>query len=233
MKRTTAMYLAFCMALAQAFSKHTNGQERPKMHSPIRHRFHHTDITTTNAAATPTTTAMTASAGEFVSLVAAHEGSLRGKHQVKAAGGVLFLTGLLDSYTSLLIAHPYPTKIISSAIVGGLGDVLIQSYQARTTKKPIDVRRLLVFSSVCGLYMAPVINVWFNFLASLPFLASMSNLKKALWQMFIDQTVGATVITVGFFFAFEMVRCFFRSLILLAFACMFVCIVVVGWDACL
>jgi hypothetical protein len=217
MKRT-AMYLTLCVvAMVHAFSKNGNGQERPKMHSPMRplqarHRRHDpvrsSSSSTAAAASTPT-----GQLAELVSLVDARDGGLRvkggvGKQQganVKAAGSLRFLTGLLDSYTNLLIAHPYPTKMISSAIVGGLGDVLIQSYEARKTKKPIDLRRLLVFSSVCSLYMAPVINVWFNFLASLPFLASMSNLKKALWQIFIDQTVGATLITVGFFFAFEMV----------------------------
>jgi hypothetical protein len=124
----------------------------------------------------------------------------------KQAGGLLFLTTLLDKYTGLLNTHPYATKIVSSFIVGGLGDVLVQAYEGRTTKKPIDLRRLLVFSSVTGIYIAPIINLWFNYLATMPFLATMSNLKKALWMMFVDQTVGATIITIGFFFAFEMVR---------------------------
>ena len=124
----------------------------------------------------------------------------------KQAGSILFLTTLLEKYSGLLNTHPYATKIVSSFLVGGLGDMLIQAYEGRTTKKPIDLRRLLVFSCVTGIYIAPVINLWFNFLANMPFLATMSNLKKALWMMFIDQTMGATIITIGFFFAFEMVR---------------------------
>ena len=126
--------------------------------------------------------------------------------KVQQAGGLLFLTSLLNGYTGLLSSHPYITKIVSSAVVGGLGDVLIQSYDGRKSKKPIDLRRLLVFSMVTGIYIAPVIHLWFNFLAGMPFLAKMSNMKQALWMMFVDQTVGATIITMGFFFAFEMVR---------------------------
>ena len=126
--------------------------------------------------------------------------------KLQQAGGLLFLTSLLNGYTGLLNSHPYITKIVSSAVVGGLGDVLIQSYDGRKTKKPIDLRRLLVFSMVTGIYIAPVIHLWFNFLAGMPFLAKMSNMKQAMWMMFVDQTLGATIITMGFFFAFEMVR---------------------------
>lgn len=141
-------------------------------------------------------------------------GTVQGKDQrvssskmnYKQAGSILFLTTLLDKYSSLLDTNPYVTKIVSSFLVGGLGDMLIQAYERRETKQPIDLRRLLVFSSVTGIYIAPVINLWFNFLASMPFLATMTNLKKAFWMMFVDQTVGATIITIGFFFAFEMVR---------------------------
>lgn len=34
--------------------------------------------------------------------------------------------GLLQLYESALVRHPWPTKIISSGIIGGMGDVLIQ-----------------------------------------------------------------------------------------------------------
>ena len=81
----------------------------------------------------------------------------------------------------------------------------MQQFQRRNTDKPFDYRRLGVFSSVAGFYIAPVINVWFNWLNSIAMPASFNNIGKALVQMAIDQTVGATVITAGFFFAFELV----------------------------
>ena len=125
-------------------------------------------------------------------------------------GLALLLSNMLETYSRLLQEHPYPTKIISSGLVGGAGDVLIQQFQRRNNKdKPFDFRRLIVFSSVAALYIAPTINVWFNWLNSIPLPTGYSNIAKALVQMAIDQTVGATVITVGFFYAFELAdRCF-------------------------
>jgi hypothetical protein len=124
----------------------------------------------------------------------------------KQAGGILLLlTSLLNSYTSLLERSPYPTKMVTSAIIGALGDYLVQKYEGRKTNKAIDLRRLIVFATVCGLYIAPVIHIWFEFLNKMPFLASMGKYSKAFAMMFVDQSVGATVITLGFFFAFEAV----------------------------
>jgi len=116
---------------------------------------------------------------------------------------VLFFTNMLDAYSKLLIEHPYPTKIISSGIVGGVGDALMQQYTRRNSDTPFDYRRLAVFTSVAAFYIAPVINVWFNWLNGLPMPANFNTVGKALVQMAIDQTIGATVITAGFFFAFE------------------------------
>ena len=131
---------------------------------------------------------------------------------------------LIDTYSLLLTTNPFPTKVltliqsvdcknsvlslqmISSAIVGGLGDILIQKIQMRNTNKSFDYRRLLVFSLVAGLYIAPVIHVWFDWLDKLPFLQSMTGFNKAAIMMLIDQTIGATVINMFFFVAFETVR---------------------------
>ena len=123
----------------------------------------------------------------------------------KQAGAILFLTTLLDSYTNMLEKSPYPTKMVTSAIIGALGDYLVQTYEARKSRKPLDLRRILVFATVCGIYIAPVIHVWFEYLNKMPFLADLGKYSKAFAMMFVDQSVGATVITLGFFFAFEAV----------------------------
>lgn len=123
----------------------------------------------------------------------------------KDAGAVLFFSSLLKSYTSLLDKSPYPTKMVTSAFIGALGDYLVQSFEARKTKKAIDLRRVVVFATVCGLYIAPVIHIWFEYLNVMPFLTNMGKYSKAFAMMFVDQSVGATVITLGFFYAFEAV----------------------------
>jgi hypothetical protein len=125
---------------------------------------------------------------------------------------------IFDSYNQNLIDHPYVTKVISSAVIGGLGDVLVQIYVAfrKGTAVDIDLRRLTVFSLVSGLYFAPVIHFWFNWLNSLPFPSSSTQLQKALAMISLDQTIGNVFVNGGFFYAFELVcLCFFnRSLLI-------------------
>lgn len=116
----------------------------------------------------------------------------------------------LDSYSKALESHPYLVKILSSGFIGGLGDVLIQLIST----KSFDLRRFIVFTSVAAFYIAPVIHVWFNWLSKIPMPASFNNVSKALVMMIVDQTVGASVITAGFFYAFELVSritCFVSS----------------------
>lgn len=122
---------------------------------------------------------------------------------LKKGQSLLKLSNAIDIYTNLLNQHPYPTKIISSGIVGGLGDILIQFVQKNKSKKAFDFRRLLVFSTVAALYIAPVIHIWFDWLDKLPFLSGLSNVNKAGVMMLLDQTIGAYVINLFFFVAFE------------------------------
>lgn len=117
------------------------------------------------------------------------------------------LETLLDSYSHQLERHPYRTKILSSAFVGGLGDFLIQTIQ--TESGVIDMRRWLVFTTVAGLCVAPAIHLWFNWLASLPYPSKYGKDRVALIQLFIDQTLGAVIINGGFFYAFELVQALF------------------------
>jgi hypothetical protein len=105
-------------------------------------------------------------------------------------------------------------NFFQQAIVGGLGDILIQALEWKRSggKSKFELRRLLVFSTVTALYIAPVIHVWFGWLNSLPYPTSWNENTKALGMMFLDQTIGATVITMGFFFAFEIVSCLTKTL---------------------
>jgi Mpv17 / PMP22 family len=124
----------------------------------------------------------------------------------KSQGAVVLLKQLLESYTRVLTAYPYATKIISSGLIGGMGDILIQAVQGRKSGQSFSLRRLVVFSSVAALYIAPVIHVWFNWLNVLPIPSAWQEnaVAKAAAMMLVDQTVGATVITIGFFYAFEL-----------------------------
>jgi hypothetical protein len=128
------------------------------------------------------------------------------------------VTNCFDSYNHCLIRHPYKTKIVSSMFIAGLGDFLSQvvvPYVKDGIQTPtLNLKRLLIFSLVAGLYFAPVIHLWFNFLNSIQLPSFSEDSKdstknkvmKALTMTTIDQTIGAVFINAGFFYAFEFVR---------------------------
>jgi hypothetical protein len=117
---------------------------------------------------------------------------------------------LLDWYSAKLISHAYPTKMITSAFVGAVGDLLNQYLviHGNGGVGQLDVRRVLVFVSVCGLYMAPIVHVWYQMLfTKFTFLNKIEGkVKKTLAATALDQTVGALVINALFFYAFETVK---------------------------
>lgn len=133
---------------------------------------------------------------------------------------------LFNAYNRALIVHPYMTKIVTSALVGALGDFLLQilTYKqitksttraadngnqqaaALSTAFSLDKRRLLVFSTVCGIYIAPISHIWFNALSQLPVPSNFSNFAKALVMILVDQTIGSVSVASGFYYAFEMVQ---------------------------
>lgn len=91
-----------------------------------------------------------------------------------------------------------------------MGDILVQTISCVQNKEPIfiDVKRLLVFTSVSTFYIAPTIHVWFEIIEKLkvPKFLGEGKTAKSVMMILADQTVGATFISAGFFFAFELVR---------------------------
>jgi len=151
----------------------------------------------------------------LVSICHAYAGSRTGLANGKglAAAKQNFVQEAAGKYAKLLDKHPMTTKIVSSGVIGGTGDVLIQLLQGRKTSNFVfDYRRLLVFSTVTSFYIAPVIGYWFDWLAQMPMPerikkpGKLNEVYRALYMMIFDQTIGATVITIGFFYAFEFVQ---------------------------
>jgi hypothetical protein len=110
------------------------------------------------------------------------------------------IAGWLDYYSHLLDVAPIPTKMISSAIVGGLGDILLQ----KINRDPIDLRRLAVFSTVTMFYIAPTCHFWYNTLEVVPTPANLRPALQNALKLIIDQTFGAAMVNMGFFFAFAL-----------------------------
>lgn len=130
------------------------------------------------------------------------------------------IKALVVGYNLQLEKNPYMTKMITSAIVGGLGDVLIQLLGNPDSVKELDFRRTSVMMLVGGLYVAPLMHNWFNLLSKMPLpqlmspfgissyiviILLISYVGKALLMMITDQTVGAPMVISGFFMAHEIV----------------------------
>ncbi len=117
-----------------------------------------------------------------------------------------YLSKLLVSYQQRVNSHPYTTKMITAGLVGALGDSLIQWLTILQQKDAhFDSRRLLVFTAVSSFYIAPVIHVWFNWLNMAFSQMAWRPIEIAAAMTIVDQTVGALIITLGFFYAFQVV----------------------------
>mmetsp|Transcript_1842 Transcript_1842/g.2933 ORF Transcript_1842/g.2933 Transcript_1842/m.2933 type:complete len:294 (+) Transcript_1842:209-1090(+) len=116
--------------------------------------------------------------------------------------------GALEMLNYYLTVYPNRTKITLSALLGALGDLVVQYYASLGKGRfpGFDYRRMTVFTVVCGFYFAPLVNVWFEFLNSLKMPDGWSKSRKALAMVAIDQTVGSCVVKGGFYMAFEVAQ---------------------------
>lgn len=122
-----------------------------------------------------------------------------------ASDGTGLASGAFKWYNNKLEKHPMVTKIVSSGVIGGMSDLLIQALSNKGALGGFDLRRSLVFSVVCAFYFAPVVNAWFTLLSKIPFPAQLSDTGKVIGMVAIDQTVGNAIVSAGFFYAFEIV----------------------------
>lgn len=119
-------------------------------------------------------------------------------------------------YNKLLLQYPFPTKMITSGVVGGIGDVLVQFLNCWSMNRSfhLDIQRLSVFVAVSTFYIAPIIHFWFNLLERITVPQVLLNYFresksiKPLYMLLLDQTFGAAFISAGFFFAFEIAQSF-------------------------
>lgn len=79
-----------------------------------------------------------------------------------------YFKALVAGYNTQLEKNPYLTKMITSSLVGGLGDVLVQMLGDVDSVKELNYRRTAVMMLVGGFYVAPLMHNWFNFLSKLP-----------------------------------------------------------------
>lgn len=122
------------------------------------------------------------------------------------------INSVLDAYNEKLERNPWTTKIITSGAINLFGDVVAQLINLKGTAGKFDIRRCVIFTAMGAVYIAPVINLWMNWINSLPYPEALSNTKakKALSMLALDQTLGAVAVNGGFLFVFELVSTYYR-----------------------
>jgi len=73
-----------------------------------------------------------------------------------------FATSMFRGYTNLLLTQPLKTKMITSGIISGFGDMLCQKFAEKKSAQDYSYTRTLRQSSVACLYSAPIWHKWFG-----------------------------------------------------------------------
>lgn len=123
-----------------------------------------------------------------------------GKHAIQHMG---------HWYTQHLAQKPLQTKIISGAVIAGLGDAIAQ-YQLGAR----DGLRMLTMV-LTSLVLTPAVHYWYNYLSTF----TGDPVKKTSKMLLVDQTVGA----LGFIAAFYLTHDLVHAVLLTATAAASVC----------
>mmetsp|Transcript_42454 Transcript_42454/g.83432 ORF Transcript_42454/g.83432 Transcript_42454/m.83432 type:complete len:264 (-) Transcript_42454:521-1312(-) len=111
-------------------------------------------------------------------------------------------------YTAAIDSNPIQTKAVTSAVITGGGDLIAQCIEG---KIHFDLKRVASFALAGGLYVGPFIHMWFSYLFRFgSFLSDRKVIKSraanTLLLVAIDQSIGAVVFFVPYFFVFDYLR---------------------------
>ncbi|KAH9110448.1 hypothetical protein LEN26_003378 [Aphanomyces euteiches] len=98
------------------------------------------------------------------------------------------------AYSRLLARYPLLTKTLSSGAIAGIGDVVSQL--GIEDAETFDVRRLVIFTAVGGVYIAPLLHVSYGLLNRL--FVGVST-KVVLQRVAVDQFVLTPTFFVSYF----------------------------------
>lgn len=178
--------------------------------------------TTVSSILTPASSPQISSLGRTPSMLTLRAGNCNG----------LFFT-IVESYSRNLEKRMWVTKITSSGVIAALGDIMMQRYLMKSVGGTFDIRRTIIFTIMGAFYIAPIIHAWFEWLNSLTFPTFLSDTKtkKVLSMLVIDQTLGAVLVNMGFFFGFELVSRLYPDPALLA-PLPISGALIAGWNSC-
>jgi len=103
-----------------------------------------------------------------------------------------------------------PTKMATSAVLSGTGDIIAQAMEAST---PFSVRRLLVQISCNVFYIVPILTIFYALNEALTHrLKPPPGWRRTGLQLAFDQLVNAPIVVAGFFCAFQLFSAVAESL---------------------
>lgn len=122
--------------------------------------------------------------------------------------------GLLAAYLVALDNKPLSTKVITSGVICGAGDILAQALafkpvppaQAFTIgafAKAVELQRFAIYGVIGAVWIAPVVHYWFDLLENLmkspkgPPTTFAGKMGKALKMVALDQSIGAPLVNAG------------------------------------
>lgn len=123
-------------------------------------------------------------------------------------------TGPWATYMKLLDKYPLRTKMVTSAVLATLGDVIAQKLIERASGYAF--RRLLLLLCVNVLYIAPVLHVWyglFEHLVTNVWKLKGGTLKSMVALVCLDQLLNAPLTIIGFFTSYAFLDVLFDRIV--------------------
>lgn len=120
--------------------------------------------------------------------------------------------GLLNAYLRALDNRPILTKVITSGVICGIGDIMAQgiafSQAGRTLTlgamaAALEMQRFIIYSVLGAFWIAPIVHYWFEAIENVtkspkgPPKTFAGRMGKALKMVTLDQTIGAPIVNAG------------------------------------
>ena len=117
-------------------------------------------------------------------------------------GPASFIAHKWSAYLVLLEERPMATKMATSAVLAGAGDVIAQSIEASGS---FFLRRFLTLIAVNVLYIVPILTAFYALNEGvISKLKTPAGWKRTGIQLAFDQLVNAPIVVAGFFAAFQL-----------------------------
>ncbi|TYZ65528.1 hypothetical protein PybrP1_000812 [[Pythium] brassicae (nom. inval.)] len=91
-------------------------------------------------------------------------------------------------YLVLLETRPLATKIVTGGAIAGIGDINCQLFLEHG--KPFDAKRTAVFTFLGGVFISPILHVWYGFLGRVvPGTTSLAAAKRVALDVLVSGSV--------------------------------------------